>query len=185
MGSPADAIIRTWAIYETFSDNIWERIQFYSLWVSAIGIASLFICISPVCHVSSDGDGEGYLKCGTVKGVYPTIDFGPGTNVNQSFAIQREYAPYGPLVNTEFYPGWLDLWGSKHSTVSTASIVRTLNDMLSIGANVNFYMFFGGTNFGFTSGTIRSFDSWGCLSAFFCILSLRCRPWLPATTNIV
>ena len=99
-----------------------------------------------------DGDGLGYLKCGTVKGAYATIDFGPGTNINTSFSTQRQYAPNGPLINTEFYPGWLDLWGYQHSTVDTADIIRTLDQMLSIGVNVNFYMFYGGTNFGFTSG---------------------------------
>jgi beta-galactosidase len=101
---------------------------------------------------SLDGNGLGYLKCGTVKGAYSSIDFGPGTNVNESFSYQRQYAPKGPLINTEFYPGWLDLWGHAHSTVATADIVRTLDQMLSIGVNVNFYMFFGGTNFGFTTG---------------------------------
>ncbi|UJR28384.1 hypothetical protein I4U23_009625 [Adineta vaga] len=99
-----------------------------------------------------DGNGLGYLKCGTVKGAYSTIDFGPGTNVNESFGFQRQYTPNGPLINTEFYPGWLDLWGYEHSTVATADIIRTLDQMLSIGVNVNFYMFYGGTNFGFTSG---------------------------------
>jgi beta-galactosidase len=93
-----------------------------------------------------------HLRCGTVKGAYATVDFGPGTYVNQSFSYQRQYAPQGPLINTEFYPGWLDLWGHAHSRVSTDGIVKTLDEMLSIGVNVNFYMFFGGTNFGFTSG---------------------------------
>jgi len=87
-----------------------------------------------------------------VNGTYTTIDFGPGSNVNQSFSYQRQYDPHGPLINTEFYPGWLDLWGHAHSRVSTNSIVKTLDEMLSIGVNVNFYMFYGGTNFGFTSG---------------------------------
>ncbi|CAF0778296.1 unnamed protein product [Rotaria sordida] len=99
-----------------------------------------------------DGNGLNYLRCGTVRGVYTTIDFGPDTNVNESFNYQRQYASCGPLINTEFYPGWLDLWGHQHSTVSTDSIVKTLDQMLSIGVNVNFYMFYGGTNFGFTSG---------------------------------
>jgi hypothetical protein len=56
------------------------------------------------------------------------------------------------LINTEFYAGWLDLWGQGHSTVPTGAIVKTLDEMLSAGANVNFYMFYGGTNFGFTTG---------------------------------
>jgi beta-galactosidase len=99
-----------------------------------------------------DGDGTGYLRCGTVNGTYSTVDFGPGANINQSFSYQRLYAPYGPLINTEFYAGWLDLWGQGHSTVPTGAIVKTLDEMLSAGANVNFYMFYGGTNFGFTTG---------------------------------
>lgn len=99
-----------------------------------------------------DGDGIGYLRCGAINGSYTTVDFGPGANINQSFSYQRQYAPRGPLINTEFYPGWLDIWGQGHSRVPTGAIVKTLDEMLAVGANVNFYMFYGGTNFGFTSG---------------------------------
>ena len=95
------------------------------------------------------------LKCGTVKGAYASIDFGPGNKVNESFSYQRQYAPHGPLINTEFYPGWLDHWGEAHSRVPTDKVVKTLQQMLSIGVNVNFYMFHGGTNFGFTSGNFN------------------------------
>ena len=104
----------------------------------------------------SDGDGLGYLKCGTVPGAYSTVDFGPGSDVQRAFSYQRSYAPQGPLINTEFYPGWLDLWGHQHSTVSTDAIIKTLDEMLQTNANVNFYMFFGGTNFAFTSGRFVS-----------------------------
>jgi beta-galactosidase len=55
-------------------------------------------------------------------------------------------------VNSEFYPGWLDLWGSPHSTVPISDILPTFYEMLDMGANVNFYMFHGGTNFGFSNG---------------------------------
>lgn len=27
---------------------------------------------------STDGAGDGYVKCGSLPGVYPTVDFGPG-----------------------------------------------------------------------------------------------------------
>lgn len=36
--------------------------------------------------------------------------------------------------------------------VETSAIVNSLTEMLDAGANVNFYMFYGGTNFGFTAG---------------------------------
>lgn len=60
--------------------------------------------------------------------------------------------PKGPLMNSEFYPGWLAHWGEKFPIVDTKSVVETLKDMLKIGASVNFYVFFGGTNFAFTAG---------------------------------
>ena len=97
-----------------------------------------------------------YLKCGTVDGVYPTIDFGVGSNVNASFQNQRVYAPSGPLVNSEFYPGWLDIWGMPHAKVKTESILKSFHQIMSLNANVNFYMFHGGTNFGYSNGKINS-----------------------------
>lgn len=36
---------------------------------------------------STDGDGDGYLQCGKVPGVYATVDFGAGEIVNQSNPI--------------------------------------------------------------------------------------------------
>ena len=62
-------------------------------------------------------------------------------------------------INSEFYVGWLDHWGSPHSIVDTVSILKTFNQMLQIGANVNFYMFFGGTNFGFSNGANQPFSA--------------------------
>jgi hypothetical protein len=55
-------------------------------------------------------------------------------------------------VNSEFYPGWLDFWGSPHSKVDTFKVLDTFNQMMDLGANVNFYMFHGGTNFGWSNG---------------------------------
>jgi len=55
-------------------------------------------------------------------------------------------------VNSEFYPGWLTHWGEAFQRVKTEAVTKMLREMLAIGASVNFYMFYGGTNFGFTSG---------------------------------
>ena len=59
---------------------------------------------------------------------------------------------WGPYVNSEYYIGWLDIWGQKHAHVSTVAAAKTLEETLKMKGNVNMYMFFGGTNFGFTSG---------------------------------
>lgn len=40
-------------------------------------------------------------------------------------------------VNSEFYTGWLDHWGSPHAVVSSALVAKSLNEILAMGANVN------------------------------------------------
>ncbi|XP_076583482.1 beta-galactosidase [Chaetodon auriga] len=101
---------------------------------------------------TTDGAGVNYLKCGALQNLYATVDFGPGGNVSAAFEAQRHAEPRGPLVNSEFYTGWLDHWGSRHAVVSTATVAKSLNEILAMGANVNLYMFIGGTNFGYWNG---------------------------------
>ncbi|XP_061536062.1 beta-galactosidase [Phycodurus eques] len=101
---------------------------------------------------TTDGASLGFLKCGAIQGVYATVDFGPGSNVSAAFAVQRHAEPHGPLVNSEYYTGWLDHWGWPHSAVSAKKVALTLNEILATGANVNLYMFIGGTNFGYWNG---------------------------------
>jgi beta-galactosidase len=64
----------------------------------------------------------------------------------------RRFLPNGPLVNSEYYTGWLDFWNSSHSRIDTKLLVNKFNKIMSLNANVNFYMFHGGTNFGFLNG---------------------------------
>ncbi|XP_067316838.1 beta-galactosidase-1-like protein isoform X2 [Anolis sagrei] len=101
---------------------------------------------------TTDGTKESELQCGTLNGLYTTVDFGPDENVTEAFEKQRIHEPNGPLVNSEYYTGWLDYWGELHSTKSAAEVARGLEKMLELGANVNMYMFQGGTNFGYWSG---------------------------------
>ncbi|KAB1279407.1 Beta-galactosidase-1-like protein [Camelus dromedarius] len=102
-------------------------------------------------------DGPEGLKCGSLQGLYTTVDFGPGLlskadNMTKTFALLRKYEPHGPLVNSEYYTGWLDYWGQNHSTRSIPAVTKGLENMLKLGASVNMYMFHGGTNFGYWNG---------------------------------
>ncbi|XP_066883025.1 beta-galactosidase-1-like protein isoform X8 [Kogia breviceps] len=97
-------------------------------------------------------DGPEGLKCGSLEGLYTTIDFGPADNMTKIFALLRKYEPRGPLVNSEYYTGWLDYWGQNHSTRSVPAVTKGLENMLKLGASVNMYMFHGGTNFGYWNG---------------------------------
>ncbi|XP_014459984.2 beta-galactosidase-1-like protein [Alligator mississippiensis] len=101
---------------------------------------------------TTDGNSAAELRCGTLQGLYATVDFGPGPNITEAFAPQRLYEPKGPLVNSEYYTGWLDYWGEPHAGSSPATVARGLCDILQLGASVNMYMFQGGTNFGYWSG---------------------------------
>lgn len=101
---------------------------------------------------TTDGAAASLLRCGFISGAYATVDFGTASNVTNSFLSMRLYQPRGPLVNSEFYPGWLTHWGEPFQRTKTEAIVKSLEEMLALGASVNFYMFYGGTNFGFTSG---------------------------------
>ncbi|KAL1782285.1 beta-galactosidase [Sigmodon hispidus] len=101
---------------------------------------------------TTDGAEEMHLSCGALQGLYATVDFGTAHNITDAFLVQRMFEPKGPLVNSEFYTGWLDHWGELHSTVKTELVAASLYDMLARGANVNMYMFIGGTNFAYWNG---------------------------------
>ncbi|XP_076018076.1 beta-galactosidase-1-like protein [Genypterus blacodes] len=101
---------------------------------------------------TTDGNTDKEMTCGSLEGLYATVDFGTDTNITEAFKRQRRFEPRGPLVNSEFYTGWLDHWGDWHAAVNTQNVTRMLGHMLAIGANVNMYMFEGGTNFGYWNG---------------------------------
>ncbi|NXS50802.1 BGAL galactosidase, partial [Balaeniceps rex] len=92
---------------------------------------------SEVLLFTTDGTQAEELRCGTLQGLYTTVDFGPGSNVTEAFSAQRRVEPKGPLVNSEYYTGWLDYWGEAHASTSAAQVARGLEDMLQLGASVN------------------------------------------------
>ncbi len=69
----------------------------------------------------------------------------------------RQHQPEGPQMVTEFWSGWFDHWGERHHVaaggIPTDRLTRrTFKEILASGASFNFYMFHGGTNFGFMAG---------------------------------
>ncbi|MFG2650672.1 beta-galactosidase family protein [Streptomyces sp. NPDC048436] len=105
------------------------------------------------------------LEDGSLPGVLATANFGSGSARN--LAALRALRPTGPLMCTEFWIGWFDRWGGRHVVRDPAQAARELDELLATGASVNFYMFHGGTNFGFTNGandkhtyrpTVTSYD---------------------------
>ncbi len=100
--------------------------------------------------VASDGGGEEYLEGSRAAGVYPTINC--GSHVAEQFQVLEQYTDGGPMMCMEFWDGWFDYWGSgEHKTGDLEVSVQNLEVLLQKG-NLSFYMFHGGTNFGFMNG---------------------------------
>lgn len=101
---------------------------------------------------TSDGPSDLMLQGGTLPDIFKVVNF--GSRATEAFAKLREHQPAGPLMCGEFWCGWFDHWGESahHHTRDAAEVARELETMLAAGASVNFYMFHGGTNFGFMAG---------------------------------
>ena len=67
----------------------------------------------------------------------------------------KSLQPDRPMLVTEFWAGWFDYWGHERNLLNNEVFERTLKEILKRGASVNFYMFHGGTNFGFMNGAIE------------------------------
>ena len=74
----------------------------------------------------------------------------------------RAAQPNKPLHVTEFWPGWFDKWGEKgHHRYDVTKFEKEVTDvMFNANSSINYYMFFGGTNFGFMNGesVVTSYD---------------------------
>lgn len=103
-----------------------------------------------VLFTSDGADSNHFLNGGRCPGCLTTANFGSGSERN--FRTVRAYQPGGPDFCMEWWLGWFDHWGEEHHGRETGEAVRELEAMLKAGANVNMYMFHGGTNFGFTAG---------------------------------
>ncbi|MCM3042058.1 beta-galactosidase [Paenibacillus motobuensis] len=99
---------------------------------------------------TSDGPEDYMLQGGMVDGVLATVNF--GSRPAEAFAKLRKYQPDAPIMCMEFWNGWFDHWREGHHTRPAQDVAEVLDEMLSMGASVNFYMFHGGTNFGFYNG---------------------------------
>lgn len=104
---------------------------------------------------TSDGARDTLMQGGSLPGVLQTVNFPFFTKY--SLNMLHKYQPDAPTMVAEFWSGWFDHWGERHHLTAGGipSIWPTLdafNKILASGASVNFYMFHGGTNFGFMNG---------------------------------
>lgn len=103
-----------------------------------------------VPFITSDNLEDQSLSRGSCPGALATINFGSGAA--EKLEVLRPCAKGGPLMVTEFWVGWFDAWGDgEHHRTGPEGVVRDLEQILDRGS-VNFYMFHGGTSFGWMNG---------------------------------
>lgn len=153
---------------------------------------------------TSDAPYDGNQQSGGVPGVIGTVNF--AYNARKGFDVLRQYHPHGPLMVTEFWSGWFDHWGGFHHLCADGAQepdepVKTFDDILAAGASVNFYMFHGGTNFGFMNGAnldegryqaeVTSYDyaapltEWGDASPRFAEFGKVLRKYIPLPELVI
>ncbi|MCQ2463485.1 MAG: beta-galactosidase [Clostridia bacterium] len=129
-------------------------------------IADIYIENGVDCQLyTSDGACFSMLSGGTLP-QYPCVaNF--GSRPDENFRILGEFRPGQPKMCGEYWCGWFDHWYEEHHVRDPKELAGLFRDMIDAGASLNFYMFHGGTNFGFMNGanyydvyepTITSYD---------------------------
>jgi len=98
---------------------------------------------------TADGATPYMLEAGSLPGAAIGLD--PGTN-EKHFAEAARLERGVPIFCSELYPGWLTHWGEDWARVKTEDVLPDLRWLLDHGKSFSFYMFHGGTNFGFMAG---------------------------------
>ncbi|XP_012265320.2 beta-galactosidase-1-like protein 2 [Athalia rosae] len=106
------------------------------------GLVELFFTAdTPTLHKDA-GSLPGVLQTATCK-IYPDAEL----------YLLKELQPDKPLMVIEYWTGWFDHWLEPyHSIEPVDAYADRLEKILNFPSSVNFYMFHGGTSFGFMNG---------------------------------
>lgn len=122
---------------------------------------------------TSDGNCNYMLSGGTLPHIYKTLNF--GSNAMNAFKALDKMQPYLPKTCMEFWCGWFDHWGERHHKRNPLQVEKEIANLINSGANLNIYMFHGGTNFNFWAGanyarkyqpTVTSYDDAALLNEY-------------------
>ena len=116
-------------------------------------------------YFTSDGTDLSMLSGGTLDGCLAVANFGSRPELR--LGELKAFRPDQPVMCGEYWCGWFDHWHEDHHVRNVENLCADFEGFLKIDASFNFYMFHGGTNFGFTSGancdakyepTVTSYD---------------------------
>ena len=103
---------------------------------------------------TSDGTCLWMLSGGTVPELLSVANFGSGPA--KRAAEMRAFRPDQPFMCGEFWCGWFDHWYEEHHTRTADDVTAMVQEFFDVDGSFNFYMFHGGTNFGFLNGANHS-----------------------------
>lgn len=122
---------------------------------------------------TSDGNCNYMLSGGALPHIYKTLNF--GSNAMNAFKALDKMQPHLPKTCMEFWCGWFDHWGEMHHKRNPLQVEKEIANLINSGANLNIYMFHGGTNFNFWAGanygnkyqpTVTSYDDAALLNEY-------------------
>jgi hypothetical protein len=124
------------------------------------GLADLIVkgLGSEVVLITADNPTEAKLNCGGLpKRAVMTLNFGPNNDPRPYFATARTaMGGTGPYVTSEYWTDYgnnvIPQWGVAFPRHTGEEIAQWLDRQLTLGASVNMYMYYGGSNFLYPAG---------------------------------
>ena len=116
-------------------------------------------------YFTSDGPCNAMFVGGTLDEYLCVANF--GSKPEQQIGVLRSFRKNQPAMCGEYWCGWFDHWFESHHVRTADEICGDFEQFFKINASMNFYMFHGGTNFGFMNGanydgkfepTVTSYD---------------------------
>lgn len=101
---------------------------------------------------TANGFEHNKMQNGTLPEFWTTMDLHVLTEEAESNI--KEYQPDKPIHISEFWGGRSQQWGGFFKRQTADDVASLYRDILKKGATANFYMFCGGTNFGFQNGAL-------------------------------
>lgn len=110
-------------------------------------------CGIDVPFISANGSDPFKFLNGTLPENWNAIDCGAYPESLAELDLLKQYQPDKPLMIGEAWDGSIQFWGKSFAlNRNVENSAKFLKAALEKGAVINFYMFCGGTNFGFFSG---------------------------------
>ena len=98
---------------------------------------------------TADGPTPHMLEAGHVEGAAVGLDSGSNED---HWTLARTLVPGVPVFSSETYPGWLTHWGEPWARPPLEDLLKEVRFLVANRKSFSFYVFHGGTNFGFSAG---------------------------------